>query len=134
MDNVLFSVNGESYECLEDAIKLVMRTREISTGIKGYMVDPNYGMVLFNYIPEGVAGVVPFPAQLNAQDATIMVKAYLRSEVANDIYLNSWEEEMDHDGSNSTGWHVYVNDWGHVGTLDAGVVCAIKKVNLWHGK
>ena len=62
-----------------------------------------------------------------------MASSWLKGEFAKTVILDDWDADMNHDGSNSRGWRVYVGDWGHVGD-EMYAICAVKPVFLWHGK
>ena len=77
---------------------------------------------------------------MSAEEFIPIVNSYLRSKRAEQVPLGQWEKYYGGDGSNSIGWRVFVDDWGHVGINGDkhnwyhGAVCAIKRVNLWYGK
>jgi len=131
-DNVQLNINGDSDDNLLKALELVL-SMHCKKGVKAFIKDREKGLILLWY---GGADkeASSFPAPLNAKQLLPVVKAYLDSEDAKFVDLdgNHWDEDYDHDGSNSVGWRLYAEDWGHVKTHYA--VCAIKRVFLWHGK
>lgn len=57
----------------------------------------------------------------------------------NDLEFADWEENADHDGSNSKGFRIYTEDWGRINgtssyTSEDYSIGAIKPVYLWYGK
>lgn len=135
-DNRLFNVNGRSEEDLLSALRLVFNIWGTNSKAVAWIADPQKGLVLcWHYDTETqyASKMAPFPAPMTADEVLPTVLAYLRSEEAGKVQLDSWEEDADHDGDNGPGWRVYLEDWGHVGHCQYAI-CAIKRVFLWYGK
>lgn len=124
-DNRVFNVNGSSLERLVATLELAMQ----SGHAKGWSFSKDHGFILFDY------GECEnkFPAELSAQAVAPMAFAWLKSPDALSMTCSGWDADCDHDGDNSPGWRVYVEDWGHVAGK-WGVHCAIRPAFMWHGK
>lgn len=129
-DNVQLNINGQADDHLLDALRLAIAMHTVH-GVKGYIKDREKGLILV-WCTGADKEAAPFPCGLSADEVMPVVKAYLASEEAEQVALDGWDEDSDHDGSNSVGWRLYAEDWGHVKTHYA--ICAIKRVHLWHGK
>jgi hypothetical protein len=72
---------------------------------------------------------------MSADQIFPLVDNWLHGEFAKEVLktADGWDANMDHDGSNSVGWRVYVDDWGHVAN-NHYAICAIKPAYMWHGK
>ena len=142
MDNVLFNVNGNKDEDLLKAIELVASTTSYGDAAKfrGYAIDPLAGFVLLEHPNEKQKNVQVLPDAMTAAEILPIIQVYLRSGKSRILNLGQWECNLDHDGSNSEGWRVYVEDWGHIPVEGdkyshySSAVCAVKRVFLWHGK
>lgn len=133
-DNRLFNVNGENSKTLKLAIKLAFMIDSYSEEgniAKAYRVDPNKGLIFL--WTSDTTGAIPFKNPLHYKDAFKFALEWLSSPEATNIKLEHWEEDVDHDGSNSIGWRVYLEDWGHVGD-ERYAICAVKPCYLWYGK
>lgn len=135
-DNRIFNVNGAKDEHLEMAINLAFRLDSYNADgatAKGYVVLPNKGLV-FLWNIDTTKDAIAFPEPIYAAEAYAFAKTWLKGREAKLIELNErWEGDCDHDGDNSLGWRVYVEDWGHVGS-NHYAICAVKPCYLWHGK
>jgi hypothetical protein len=127
-DNRQFNVNGREVQDLADALSLVFRQNGIAKA-EAYKVDPKKGLILLWADTEGTK----LPTPMDAAAVLPMVQAWLESDEADTIELDSWDRDADHDGHNGPGWRVYCEKWGHVGDCHYAI-CAIKKVFLWYGK
>lgn len=139
MDNRLFNVNGHGKEMLAATLHLA-RVQEGGCWdfdkprkIDGYYVDPQKGLLLLWHVSSSNPKHQKFIAPMSPEAVTPMVLEWLKTDEALKIPLDRWERDADHDGSNSMGWRVYCEDWGHVGS-DSYAFVAIKPVFLWHGK
>ncbi len=132
MSNRMFNVNGKEEDMLLSALQLVFKQASYnSRPCSGWSFHKEKGLILhWHYQREGINR---FPASLDAKDCLPFVIAWLNSEEAKTVKLERWEEYIDHDGDNGTGWRVYCEDWGHVGGYSSAI-CAIKSVALWYGK
>ena len=132
MDNRIFNVNGSSKEMLLAALQLAFMQVGSGDMCKGFKVDNEKGLIL--YWGGRCDGVVELPCRMGATEVCEMVWKWLNSEDSKQVKLSSvWDIDQDHDGSNSKGWRVYCEDWGHVGN-DRTTLCAITPAYMWHGK
>lgn len=121
-DNYRFDLTGIDLEtCMKVAFGDVPGGK--AEGWKTYTDEGNRILVLC--WSEHSSGMTPLPAPMNAEEAVVFVRSWLRSV--------PYPKEPDHDGSNSKGWRVYNEKWGHVrgGHYD---FVAIEPTWLWHGK
>lgn len=132
-DNRLLSINGQSDDQLKLALQVAFMDQYGSNTCKGWEFNPEKGLVLYQYYSDSRKDVNKFPAPMTHEDVFPIVKNWLKSDDAKKVPCGQWEDDLDHDGSNITGFHVYVEDWGHVGG-QWGTLCAIKRVYLWLGK
>ena len=145
MDNKVFNVNGQGDEMLLATLKLKFMQGGNNTTAKAWTVTKKRGLILFWWFKPGDEKEVqgnfecedyvkhPFPAPMTAEQCLPFVKAWLEDPKKEDIELDHWDKNLDHDGSNGPGWRVFSEDWGHVnGCHDA--ICAIKPVYMWYGK
>ncbi len=140
MDNKIFNVNGGSKEYLAATLRLMFTNPEYSGArvrpmlATGWTVSSTHGFIL-HWVPNtSIKDFNKFPVPLGADELVEVVWKWLKeSPDAKNVVFDGWDRNSDHDGSNSLGWRVYVEDWGHVdGSYTA--ICAIKPVYLWHGK
>ena len=139
MDNRIFNVNGSGLEALKAAIHLAIihegRT-ETKNQINAWMIMPEKGLVFFSYgAPKGSN---QFITAISSAQAAEMAFNWLQDpdkmkEIYDKLSWEGWDDNLDHDGNNSRGWRVYVEEWGHIGN-HYGTVCAIRPTYLWHGK
>jgi hypothetical protein len=127
MDNRVFNVNGQGDEMLLVTLRLAFQQESPKCTAKAYIIDPVKGMILLWHTDGGIA----FPSQLSPEAVLPIVSSWLASKP--EIECKSWDGDHDHDGHNSLGWRVYVEDWGHVKDI-FHAICAIKPAYLWHGK
>lgn len=131
MDNRVFNVNGSGDDQLLATLKLVFNQEGHKTTCKGWRVTPEHGLILLWHANN--KNVIAFPNGLSALECFPFVSAWLLGDDAKKTQLTGWDEDYEHDGSNSRGWRVYCEDWGHVAS-HFEAICAIKPVYLWHGK
>lgn len=132
MNNRLFNVNGKGKEMLLATLKLAFEQKGFSnTTAKSWIETEEHGLILcwckddkFN----------PLPSELTAEQCLPMVEQWLQGDFAKTVKLSKWCENIDHDGDNSLGWQVYVENWGHVGKAKSYAICGIKPAYMWHGK
>lgn len=138
MDNEIFDINGTGLAVLDKTMELAFFDRcynEPKTA-KSWAYHSKYGLVFFAYGSEGHE----LPTPLTGLQCSGIVWEWLKSEEANakDFDFSKHDGKMvgnaDHDGHNSEGWRVYLEDWGHVGEYRSGVICAVMPCYLWHGK
>jgi hypothetical protein len=131
-DNRVFNVNGTGKAGLLAALELAFSQEGAGKKAKGFVNSPEKGLVLCWWC-DGQSGPFPLPATLDAAGVLPMVLSYLESDEAKLVPCEGWDANADHDGSNSEGWRVYVEDWGHVGG-NSYAICAIRRAFVWHGK
>ena len=132
MDNRIFNVNGKGDAMLLRTLQLVFE-QSSHVGCCAWKQTIEHGLILYWYASSDEKAN-QFPSYLSAQDVLPIAKSWLGSDFAAKVESsNSWDKDADHDGSNSSGWRVYCEDWGHVGG-SSSAICAIRPVVLWHGK
>ena len=131
MDNRILNVNGSGREILQKAIELAFMQFNSSREAvcSGWCFSKEKGLML-NWSD---IGCHPFPVDMNAKDCANWAFTWLQSEQAKTVALSDFCGNEDHDGHNSYGWQVYLEDWGHVGE-NRYALCAIKPAYMWHGK
>lgn len=141
MDNRVFNVNGKGKAMLTEVLRLALWHHSGCMGngsdctAKGYMVDPNKGLILLWTLDDKDQRHQKFIAPLRADALAENVYAWLASEEAAQIPLTgTWDDDCDHDGHNSKGWRVFCEDWGHVGAAEWKGIVAITPAYMWHGK
>lgn len=77
------------------------------------------------YSSGAIEGVHEFPVDITVDLAVPLVSAWLEQV--------DYPREPGHDGSNSKGWRVYNEAWGHIGN-DRSAFVAIEPAWLMHGK
>lgn len=131
MDNRLFNVNGQGGAMLAKALELAfMQHGNVDKLCEGWDIHPKKGFILY-WHAEGK--INKFLTKLSAPIVASDVYAWLQTVKPEQFELLDWEEDHDHDGSNSIGWRVYCENWGKVAE-DCYAIVAIKPVYLWHGK
>lgn len=132
MDNRLLNINGSGQPLLVLALNLALQqSGYANSGFRSFKYEPEFGLVLDCTQTE--IGFTPFLSALDAASVAPMVMDWLKSDQALTTPHGAWEGDLDHDGDNSLGWRVYVEDWGRVGP-HYHPICAVKPVYLWHGK
>lgn len=136
MDNRVFNVNGKGEYWLLEALKLAFAqkagfyNRDKPYTCNGFMFDQKKGLIL---LWTDCNGSSKFPVPLTAEAVAPIVWQWLQSEEAKLVELDGWDKDADHDGSNSYGWRVYCEDWGHVANKWQAIV-AVTPAYMWHGK
>lgn len=137
MDNRIFNVNGTGKDELGRILFAAFAQCSSCALAAAYRVTPKHGLILYQYHTddkrESGKEFIRFPAKLGAEAALSVVWQWLESGPVPSKELSHWDLDADHDGSNSIGWRVYCEDWGHVDN-DWGAICAITPAFMWHGK
>ena len=144
-DNRIFNINGKSEKMLAKTLELVFIQASGDynwsyedndrTGASGWYIDEDKGFVLC-WTKSNHTDYNRFPTKLNAAQCAAMVYKWLNSSERLTIKADdkcNWDIDAYHSGSNSKGWRVYCDGWGHVGDDHYGMI-AIRPVYLWHGK
>jgi hypothetical protein len=130
-DNRIFNINGKGDEMLLDTLRLVFKQNGF--GCSGWKFSIDHGLILTWHVDKE-CNINAFPEKLNADQCLPIVSSWLKGKEAKTVkHTLNWDMFTDHDGSNSEGWRVYCEDWGHVAGLHIAI-CAIKPVTLWYGK
>lgn len=143
MDNRHISIQTRGKKALELAMQLLF---DNAPGGKArrYCEHPTYGFVLFwggeekdlyGYEdwrkPEEEktsAPIVKLPFEMDCQAATEMVWSWLQQQPD-----DKYRDYCDHDGSNSHGFKIYNEYWGHIGSSHYAIL-AVLPIWAWHGK
>lgn len=133
MDNKIFNVNGSGQRMLEDTLRLVFLQSSERTTAKSWSLCPKKGLILYWFDKVDGVKVNEFITPIDATAVTPIVWAWLNSDEALNIEMLGYDSNTDHDGSNSLGWRVFVEEWGHVNNSPYAI-CAIKPAYMWHGK
>ena len=129
-NNRVFNVNGNGDEGLLMALKLVF-LQNGSTTAKAFTTTKEHGLILCDWDDDRTQKL---PTPMTAEEVFPMVKAWLAGdEASSEVVMEGWDADKDHDGSNSAGWRVFCEDWGHVDGIHSSI-CAIKPAMVWHGK
>ncbi len=119
IDNFHIDVTALEREDFSLAVRLAFSQNKSTVG---WRVLPTHGLVLFWVKTEGIN---LFPASLDAEGAADMAWRWLKEA--------DYGPEPDHDGSNSRGWRIYNEDWGHVAD-SYQAICAVQPEWVMHGK
>lgn len=120
MDNFHFDITSEGDAHLLIALKLAL-TNYKATHFLVQDTDPKTLILLWHQ--EGNA--LPFLTSLKAEALLPMVLDWTKQ--------TPWPREPDHDGSNTQGWRVFNEAWGHVhGHIYA--ICGVQPAWAMHGK
>lgn len=118
-DNFRFDITGAPLDqCLDIAIIGAPGKKVV-----GWSVDTDGRRLVLYWSTSPRA--TPLPAPLKGEALLGFVKSWLESV--------NYDSEPDHDGSNSRGWRVYNENWGHIGN-DPYAFAAIEPAWLMHGK
>ena len=153
MDNAIFRVNGPlekegGFDFLLNAVELALRQKGFDgiNGIRpsGWSFSPATGLVFYWSDPGTLYGGVQYHAfsampgetdfkGLSAEDTANVIRKWMETEQAGDTELGQWCDNHDHDGHNTIGFLIYMDDWGHVGDSSYALF-GVKPCSLWHGK
>lgn len=134
-DNRQLSINGKSKEALLAALKMAFIQSEQKTA-RAWIKNQQQGIILLWADTEALENNIinKFLEPVTPEEVLPMIERYLLGDEAKKVHLKKWDEDADHDGSNDSGWRVYVEDWGHIGEVRWSGICAIKRTFLWYGK
>lgn len=131
MDNREFNIRGRTKEQLLATLQLAALTEyNKSIEIESYSIHKDFGFILNRF---STKDDMKFPTKLSMNVICDIVWSWLHSNEALQINLKSTDVNYDHDGSNSLGFRVYCETWGHVNDNSAALV-AITPSYCWYGK
>jgi hypothetical protein len=130
MDNRLFNVNGSGRDALLAALRLAFQQNGLLKA-KGWEQTKENGLIIC--WTGDADNIIPFPSDLDADACLPFIQNWLQGKFSADVEYSEWCDNFDHDGHNSEGWQVYVDECGHVGA-NRYAICAIKRAYCWHGK
>lgn len=154
-DNKVFNINGENIEQLKLAVKLLFSTSGHQK-TEAFKYIPGYGLIFYWHTDKSDKSkeLNRLMKPMSAESTALYIWAWLQKspeasaeleklresddvdsseDEEESIRLSSWDNDIDHDGSNYVGWRLYVDDWGHVNSSPYAIGC-IKPVFLWCGK
>ena len=149
MDNKIFNVNGITKDQLHLAVKLLLMdeySEKISKKVSGWYFSPKKGFVLTWYVGDNQKKAIPFtnrmgqPEAIGVDELVDLLWDWLDSDEAKSVELDGWDKKFtDSDVSNSAGWRLYTDEWGHVNnpdghTIDHYSIAAFTKAYMWYGK
>jgi hypothetical protein len=108
MDNFHIDLTAEGEETLLQVFEIAFRHNAAGGKAEGTFETKNRDGVpalVFCWGSEDER-VVKLPSPIGFELATQIALNWLESA--------KWSEEPEHDGDNARGFHVYVEDWGHV--------------------
>lgn len=129
-DNRIFNVNGKTREDLQLAMQLAFSISGSNTKAKHWRYMPEKGLV---FLWTDTQNSIKLPMPIDHTQAAEIAFQWLKSDEAKRVPCIDNDADLDHDGDNSLGWRVYLEDWGHVGD-ECYAICCVKPVFLWHGK
>jgi hypothetical protein len=118
----ILDVNGESLTRLKQAMELLDTWESGKLKIVGFTVKDNR-FILFDFAHDKMT---PLPAPMPLSFAASLVYEWLKTA--------EYPAEPDHDGSNSRGWRIYKESWGHIDEFGWGSVCAVEPMWIEYGK
>lgn len=138
-DNLRVDLQFRNKETFFKAFELV----GMMHSAKGYIDDPEKGLVFLWAVGDGVKGN-PFPCAYGGNMMAEIAWAWLQEQwhpplrsskdnLSKHRNLSPHGEDLDHDGSNVEGWRIYNETWGHVGDHHYAIV-AVQPAYIWMGK
>lgn len=149
-DNLVFNVNGQSKEDFISAVKLVLSIRGGNSKTVAFRYVKGRGLVFFWSVPKE-KDTIELMREMNPEKAAEYAWAWLHNspdakaeiealsgideddDSEESIANSHWDRDLDHDGHNTVGWRVFVEDWGDVAGQWSASLC-VKPVFVWHGK
>lgn len=123
MDNFRIDITCRGDQPLEKTLILAFDQQKAV----GYLITPNSGLVFLHSMAQSEfkLGSAAFPFKMDAIGAADFARRWLAEQ--------DYGPQPDHDGSNTKGWRVYNEMWGHVDGMWTAI-CAVQPVWAWHGK
>jgi hypothetical protein len=118
--NQIFEITGDNKSDLREVLELALNldgnlydndNRNI-TKVRGYMIDPQYG-IAFSWSKEA-SGFTDYPMPVTLDLLVELVVNYLDSKEAQEIYSKD-DSYTGGDGSDKKGWRVYNPNWKQKG-------------------
>jgi len=130
MDNKRFLIQCAGRNAFDLAMKVAFITEyddnDPKMKVSHYFEDPEKGLV-FLWSEDKSVNSIKLPVDLNWEGAANLAWQWLQNQ-PNEKY----QEDLDHAGSNSKGFRVYNEAWGHIKSHYA--VVGIVPIWAWHGK
>ena len=136
--NQILNINGHEVDNQESGLLLALKIAFLQQGgntkCEGWTKSKDHGLVLYwSTVSVFSSDVNVLMTPLSPENIIPMVLSWLSDNAPENFNLGEWDGDCDHDGSNSLGWRVYKEDWGHVHN-HWQAICAIKPIYVWHGK
>lgn len=135
-NNRIFDINGpmEDRESFDAVIALAFRLschHKLKIDASSFLFDGQSGLV-FSW-SESDKALVKLPCPIGPKSVAEIAWNWLDTMEAKGMHLGHWECDAEHDGNNSPGWRVFLEDWGHVGAVRSAI-CCVRPCFVWHGK
>ena len=104
-DNIVFDVTGYGRELFKDALELGFNVTGHSA-VVGYRISSKKGLILYWTTNTDELSVTATPYEFDLEQTESFVWGWLQQA--------QYNREPDHDGSNSRGWRIYTEGWGHI--------------------
>lgn len=137
MDNFALDVRARSRESFGHAIAIAF-AHAPGGKARFWCEHPKYGLVLFwsdndtkkfNGKP-----IIPLPFEMDIRTGADFLWNWLQKVDREKFELKDWDRAYDDgDVHNEHAWHVYVENWGHIGDSPYAVV-AVMPAWAWLGK
>lgn len=130
-DNFRFDITAwrghyaDGRDMLEDCLKIALGGHLYATH---WSVSADNKKLTLYWSDPKKPGAVPLLSRANLSTIATYVRVWLH-----ELGREGYGPEPDHDGSNSMGWRIYNEAWGHVDDCPYAI-CAIEPEWLWHGK
>lgn len=127
MDNRQFNVKGRTKDQLYKTLDCLLTNEYNQTEVRGWTLNETKGLILY-WFAEKAENKFLTPPSLETLTNTVW--DWLQSEEAKIFKITESEDtDLAHDGSNSLGFRVYNDSWGHVQingyTVDHYTIAAI---------
>lgn len=126
MDNRIITVQSKGKKAFDLAFQLLFDNCPGSKATH-YYEHPEKGFMLFWHATEKFE-VLKLPFPMDWENSSALAWGWLMSQPE-----DKYQEYLDHDGSNSKGFKVYNEGWGHVAGCGYAFL-AVQPIWAWHGK